>query len=1086
MRSLRPSAQSLTQRFGILVAALIVTITVLLGLSAASGVYEMARREESARQRAYLDVATQQIENRFTVARRVVTTLRSREAILSGDRVSMQNALGDAIVDNPEYIKLLFVASEEGTVAASSPGMPELTAREITAFMQDTLAPEEPTVVWRAATGEDANHPWAVMPFVYRSGERGYLFAQLDMEPIGSALEQVAAAPGGPTAAVLSASGSPLFMAGDGEIIVRGELDFREVDEEHRGVVSARLPDGSRFVGYHTTLSGTLGWQVVVLESSEMAIRETWAALRSAVFTWTATVVVVMIVALAMVTRLVRPLRDLERRANAVARGAYAEPVEVTRRDEIGRLLEAFNSVAARLDRMHDVSQVLARSSEREEVLDGILSSVGHMLGTADVDVLLLTEDAREFELSRAIGALSGRVGLCLLRDESPWLTHAIHGGGAVHFEGDFADDTLLKHHVTYGARALAVPLVVGLETLGLIVVVSCTEDGFSNAEVEMVRSFAAQSSVALHNAKLFSEERRSRREAEVLLTVAERIARTGVLAEAIDDVLGVESELLGMPIRRALILHRDDYGLPPSDEPALESELAEAWLSLFGSAADDPVGPQAMYVVRDSAERGLRAFMESFGVASMVLTPLAVEGRLLGMLAVGSETTIVRVTPRHMRVAEVIGTQLSLALQNEMLYEQARGRADNLETVFRISQAVSSSLQSKVVLNRVLDVVQKIFSADAVILMTYDADRRSLLVPMARGLLHRDMLDAEYAPGEDLPGRVFASKQPERFDSLESIDTSLANVARAQGLESLLVVPLLARGRSIGVLSVLARDEAAFGDDDMELLRTFASQAALAIDNARMFSREHHVASVLQGSILPSQLPRIEGIDSSSIYLPAGSEADIGGDYYDLFRAPDERLVMAIGDVCGKGVEAATKTSMIKYSIRGMVVAGLEPAAIMREVNTMLIESGDATNIVTLWMGFLDVDEGRLVYANGGHPPALLLQPSDGRLERLSTTGALLGAVAGADYDQETMYVEPDAVLLLYTDGVTEARNKSRFFGEGRVRRALKLGGSAAAVTQRLLAQVQRFSGGDLRDDAAILTVRRLPAREAEVVSLP
>jgi serine phosphatase RsbU (regulator of sigma subunit)/HAMP domain-containing protein len=1070
------------QRFGLLVAALIVSTTVLLGLSAASGVYEMARGEQSSRQRAYLNVAAQQIQTRITVARRVVTTLRSRDAILGGDATSMRDALRDAVIDNPEYIELLFIGSQEGTIAASYPGDPGLSEGEVRSLTSGVPQPRQPVLMWFAPTGDRGPALWEVMPFVFRTGQEGYILAQLDTAPIDSALEQVAAAPGNPTVAVLSASGSPLFVAGDQDVIVRGDLELGDSRGAREGEVSGHLPDGRDFSGYHTALSGTLGWEVVVLESSARAVNETWAALRPAVLTWTVTVVVVMIVALAMVTWLVRPLRDLERRANAVARGAYAEPVEVTRRDEVGRLLEAFNSVAARLDRMHDVSQVLARSSERDQVLDGILSSVRHMLGRADVDVLLLTEDKREFEISRAAGALSGRVGTRLARDESRWLARTVMGGGPALFEGSFTEDPLLRYHASSGGHALAVPLVVGLETLGIIVVVGRRDNEFTDAEAEMVRSFTAQSSVALHNARLFSDERRSRREAEVLLTVSERIARAGALAEAIEEVLQVESELLGMVRRLAAIVDRDEYGLPPGEESGLELELIETWASLYGTAFAESAGMQVLYIVAESAEPRLRAFMGALGAECMVVTPLVIDDRLVGLLVVGSPTALVRVTPRQMRVVEVIGTQVSLALQNEMLFEQAKGRADNLETVFRISQAVSSSLQSKVVLNRVLDVVQKIFSADAVILMTYDADRKTLLVPMARGLLHRDMLESEFAPGVDLPGRVFATKQPERYDSLENVDTALTRVARSQGLESMLVVPLLARGRSIGVLSVLARGHASFSDDDMELLRTFASQAALAIDNARMFSQEHHVATVLQESILPSQLPRIPGIDSSSIYLPAGSEVEIGGDYYDLFTTPDGRLALTIGDVCGKGVVAATKTSMIKYAIRGMVVAGLEPAAVLTEINRMLIETGDTANIVTLWVGFLDVGNGRLVFANGGHPPALLLQPSDGRLERLATTGALLGAVAAAEYDQQTVEVEPDAIILLYTDGVTEARNKNRFFGEGRVRRALKQGGSAAVVTQRLLAQVQRFSAGELRDDAAILTVRRLSRPQSTV----
>jgi hypothetical protein len=436
------------------------------------------------------------------------------------------------------------------------------------------------------------------------------------------------------------------------------------------------------------------------------------------------------------------------------------------------------------------------------------------------------------------------------------------------------------------------------------------------------------------------------------------------------------------------------------------------------------------------------------------------------------------RVRLRHgahrLALADTISKQAALALKNAALYEQAMNRADNLETIFRISHAVASSLQSRIVLNRVLDVVQKILSADAVMLMTYDPQRKVMTVPMARGVLHRYMLEATFRPGEDVPGRVFETREPERFDRLSGADTPLLAAAADQGLQSLLAVPLLARGRSIGVLAAFAMAESAFSTDELDLLRTFASQAALAIDTAEMFSREHHVASVLQQSILPTRLERVPGIEASSVYLPAVGDAEIGGDYYDLFTAPDGRVVISIGDVCGKGVEAATKTSMLKYSIRGMVVAGLESAAILGALNEMLLESGDPAGIVTLWIGFLDTATGVLSYANGGHPAALVLDPETGRMVRLPTTGALLGAVSGADWAQESVTMRVNDTLLLYTDGVTESRSGVRFFGEGRVRRALRGGGSAADVVQRLLALLQRFSGGDLKDDAAILAVVR------------
>jgi serine phosphatase RsbU (regulator of sigma subunit) len=524
----------------------------------------------------------------------------------------------------------------------------------------------------------------------------------------------------------------------------------------------------------------------------------------------------------------------------------------------------------------------------------------------------------------------------------------------------------------------------------------------------------------------------------------------------------------------RLVIGDRTTYGMAP----AAPDDRAAEWLAAYRETREEGESPEPV-LMSAARDPGVAELLSGEAARSALLVPLLRDERVVALLLLLSVEPEPALGHRRLALARAAAASVTLALRNARLFEEAKSRADNLETIFRISHAVGSSLQTRVVLNRVLDVVQKILSADAVMLMTYDSQRKIMGVPMARGILHRDMLEATFRPGEDVPGRVFETREPERYDRISRADTMLLNAAAAQGLESLLVVPLLARGRSIGVLAVFAREEAAFGADEMDLLRTFASQAALAIDTAEMFSREHQVASVLKESIQPTRLPRVPGVDAAQVYLPAGAEADIGGDYYDLFRAPDGRIVAAIGDVCGKGVVAATKTSMIKYAVRGMVAAGVGPSRILRELNRMLSETGDASNIVTVWLGYIDLEHGEIVYANGGHPPGLVLRAIDRTIERLPTTGALLGAVPDADWTEHTVPIGDGDTLLLYTDGVTEARAGARFFGEGRVRRSLRAGGSADAVAQRLFALVQRFSVGELRDDAAILALVMHPTGE-------
>jgi serine phosphatase RsbU (regulator of sigma subunit) len=225
--------------------------------------------------------------------------------------------------------------------------------------------------------------------------------------------------------------------------------------------------------------------------------------------------------------------------------------------------------------------------------------------------------------------------------------------------------------------------------------------------------------------------------------------------------------------------------------------------------------------------------------------------------------------------------------------------------------------------------------------------------------------------------------------------------------------------------------------------------------------------------------LPQYPEIDAASVYQPAGAEAEIGGDYYDLFRGPDGAIWFAIADVCGKGVIAATKTSMIKYSVRAFVAAGLSPSALLGEVNRIVTESGDTSDIVTLWVGRLDLETGNLAYASGGHPPGIA-RHIDGTTERLMPTGPLLGALAEVVYGEHTVKLGENDVVLLYTDGVTEARSSKEFFGEDRVEEAVMAGGSAEEIVRRLLTMVRRWVHGELRDDVAVLAVA-LKAQDGE-----
>ncbi|HSK47402.1 MAG TPA: SpoIIE family protein phosphatase, partial [Coriobacteriia bacterium] len=832
------------------------------------------------------------------------------------------------------------------------------------------------------------------------------------------------------------------------------------------GSVRVAAEDGSFMQGHYNDIGGIegIGWRSVILAPVSEQLYDTARTVAPPIFVLLVGGVVALSLSWVVSVQLARPLRDLERAALNAASGSYVRQLSTDRDDEVGRVSEAFNAVALRLNALQDLSQLLAGTTSLAQVLDGTLIAIGHLVGPGSVAIYLLDDSQESLIPLRAQGYELEHVER-LSVSETGWLSRVLHSDGPITFDGPVEE--LMRE--LPGVRAIrlevvATPLVAGRDCLGVVVVARDPDQQMSDAEREMLKTFSAQAAIAVQTSHLFEVESRSRRTAEALRSVAEQLVRPTSLFAALGTVETVIADLFSAKQAIIAIGDREVLGLAASQTPELEAQLMEVGYHALGRGRE-----KEAVVLETGTSPSVDRVLHELGVESLLLVPIALDTDHGGLLTV---SLVEPVSVAAIEFGRAIGDEIALALDNAYFYQRAITRAANLETIFRISQAVGSSLQINVVLNRVLDVVQKILSADAVALMSYHPSRRVLGTVMGRGQLPKALLHLEVAQGEDIPGQVFTRGEPVSIRDMNPGADGVARIASEHDLRSLLAVPLLARGRSIGVLMVFAHDSGAFTDEDLSTLQTFASQAALAIDTARLYSREHEVASVLQASIIPADLPDYPEVTAGSVYAPAGGEAEIGGDYYDLFKAPDGLIWIAIADVCGKGVNAATKTSMIKYVVRALAGSDLGPAAIVSRVNNMIADGGDTSDIVTLWLGRYDAERGKLCWADGGHPPGLL-RKTDGSIQQLGVTGALLGAMTDAPYDEMVVQIGAGESLLLYTDGVTEARRGNIFFGEERVQTILAENAPPAEIAQSLLEAVRGYVQGELRDDVAVLVVR-------------
>ncbi len=1057
----RPNRSSLANNLMVLLILVVGVSVTVVSIFALVGVFSLARDEATARHSAYRQATIDAIGVRLDAAFEIIDrasgiVIGMTDEGLNEDALAAQFEVGGEYIDRlavSEGPDRVLLALPSGRVVSSLPGQ-MLAESAVDGSARVVFAGENE--LWVARRVRTASRELIVSARV----RTGWLKALLNGFSSGGE---------GRWIAVTDAVGSLVATSSVGPSVSAGSLVFEPYGEGEVGAATAVSDDGTVLAGEYSPVGDYPGldWRVVLAEPRSAVVGATIRALTPAVAALLLSAVFSLAVGIVFSRRLVAPIRDLEAHARSAVRGGYVQQIYSDRTDELGSLADAFNEVALRLNSLRDLSQLLASSRSLDQVLNGILAAMSHILGSTRVAVYLLDEKERVLSLVACQG-----FDACEMQasaDDESWLADALRSDEPIEFVADTATIRGLALAPGTELTGLAAALRVGRGAVGVVAVYETDRRAFTEAERAMVRAFSAQAAVAVRNSRLFEMEAAARREAETLRAAAELLVRPVGIEVAIGDVNALAREILDADWVGFAIMDRGELGIAPAADAAEETALLRVWGRL---AVDE--NTLATVIGGLGEDDALDDFLTNRGGGELLLAT-ATRGGLPGAVLAYMRSAA-RNTPfgdKERRLADGFAAQVSLALDIAYNYDRARGRAANLETIFRISQAVGSSLQIKVVLNRVLDVVQKIFSADAVSLMTIDSTTSGITTAMARGLVSQDMVRFKCAPGDDIAGAVFSSGKPQCIDDLESTVGRLARLAVRQGLHAAIAVPLLARGRSLGVLTVFATDVAIYTEEDMELLHTFASQAALAIDTAEMYSREHNVASVLQASILPESLPDFEEVETSTIYLAAGDEAEIGGDYYDMFRFPDGSIMLAIGDVCGKGVTAATKTSMIKYSVRGLAAAGLGPARVLAEVNRMVAEAGTASDIVTLWVGLLDVSRGILSYANGGHPAALLYRAADGDVDRMSPTGPLLGAVPQARYTEERTTVRRGDTILLFTDGVTEARRGDKFFGEGRVRRALSYGGDTEEVKKRLLAALERFVPGRLRDDAAVLVVR-------------
>ncbi|HZN66730.1 MAG TPA: SpoIIE family protein phosphatase [Tepidisphaeraceae bacterium] len=412
----------------------------------------------------------------------------------------------------------------------------------------------------------------------------------------------------------------------------------------------------------------------------------------------------------------------------------------------------------------------------------------------------------------------------------------------------------------------------------------------------------------------------------------------------------------------------------------------------------------------------------------------------------------------------------------------QLRQRVEELTAMNRIAIMFAEARDLQTVLDRTARLLAEVMGVKAASIRLIDEEHDELVIKAVYNL------SAEYL-----------SKGPIRLSKADIDKTALgpagfeyvANMARdprvqypqestREGIVSMLSVGMRHQGKPLGVLRVYTDEEQTFSPLRIDLLKAIGAQAAAAIENARLLSetlaaealeKQVELAAIVQQRMIPHTAPDVPGLDVANAYVPMYS---LGGDLYDFIPLPGDNLGLAIADVSGKGVPASLIMASVRAFLRGQVDNVYYLYEVVRRINQMLCRDTRSGEFVTLFYGVLDARNYRFTYCNAGHPPGLVLR--GGEVIELGSDNMVLGVSPEEEYAQSVVQLNKGDLLLLYTDGLSDARNfRDEVFGRQRIVEAFKKGGETAeVVAQNILWEMRKFVGMTKPiDDVTMIVVR-------------
>ncbi len=607
----------------------------------------------------------------------------------------------------------------------------------------------------------------------------------------------------------------------------------------------------------------------------------------------------------------------------------------------------------------------------------------------------------------------------------------------------------------------------------------------FTEEQLGLAPTVAGYLAVAVDNVRLMVELSTKSRDLEMVRDSSLDFAQSLDMREVLEAVVARLVNALGMHACDVYRVRHEDRMLQllvTYDDGAFTPglELSEYPLDDFVSSAQ-AVDTRRHVLITSFSDPRLgpreRDLMERYGHRTQLSIPLRIRDRVLALVELFDEVSR-ELTDDEIELARTICRFAALAVDKAQLFDEQRSlmeRRDRLARRLQRLQDFTVDLNRRLEHAEPAEVLSDVTTAALDLLHVHSA---AVLSGSGEYLAARALAVAESDSVADGPAEEAALLERCRVALDAPADASMAagQVTRARVAQSdgLLFAPLVGEAPQLAYTLVVADKQqgAAFDREDRQLLATLAAQLSASLHNATAYQREHAIAETFQQALL-MEPPAIPGIEVGVRYRAATDAARVGGDFYDVVTLGPGRLMVIVGDVCGKSLAAAAQSAVVRYMLRAYAAEG-SPGEALSRLNSAVIAQTPDQPFVTLVVAYLDVARHMFEYAVAGHPRPVVLaghstfpMPEDGNVP--------VGIFRGAVYPTNRAILPESSCVVLYTDGITDARRDGVLFGEKRLRETIdaSLSLGAQGIADALLEAVKDYAGGVLPDDCAVVALR-------------